>query len=50
VIFDMEEGRPAMGSRSGVPVIGLGDDESALVMIDRGARMLNIWSSACGGP
>ena len=50
MIFDMDEGRPAMGSCSGVPAIGLGDDKGALVMIDRGARMLNIWSSACGGP
>lgn len=32
------------------PVIGLGDDECELVMIDNGASMLKIWSSACGGP
>jgi len=36
-------------SSSECPATGLGDDD-CVVMIDNGARMLKIWSSACGGP
>lgn len=34
----------------GVVFIGVGDGECAVALIERGCRMLNIWSSACGGP
>jgi hypothetical protein len=43
-------GRISIGSHSGVDVKGLGEGEGALVMIERGGKMLKIWSSACGGP
>lgn len=36
-------------SNSMVAVMGLGDDDCADI-IDKGAKMLKIWSSACGGP
>lgn len=34
----------------GVAAIGVGEGECALALIERGCRMLKIWSSACGGP
>jgi len=44
------DGSEPAGSRSGVVVMGLGEGEGALVMIESGGKMLKIWSSACGGP
>jgi len=34
----------------GVFASGLGEGEGALAMTASGGRMVNIWSSACGGP
>jgi len=43
ILLATEEGRGSKGSRSGVlPVKGLAVEEVALVIMDRGARMLNI--------
>lgn len=36
------DGMPSLLSSSGVDVSGLGDDEGALAMTERGGRMLNI--------
>jgi len=43
-------GRTSIISCSGVDVKELGEGEGAFVMIERGGKMLKIWSSACGGP
>ena len=42
--------RPSLLSSSGVVVSGLGEEEGAFAMTERGGRMVNIWSSAGGGP
>jgi hypothetical protein len=34
----------------GVVVVGVGEDECAVALMERGCKMLKIWSSACGGP
>lgn len=44
------EGIPSLLSRSGVDVSGLGVEEGALAITESGGRILNIWSSAGGGP
>jgi hypothetical protein len=43
------EVNPGSGSRSGVERKGLGDGDG-MFMMDKGGRMLKIWSSAGGGP
>lgn len=50
VLLVEKVGRLSNASSSGVRVCGLGDAEGTFVMIDSGGRMLNIWSSDCGGP
>lgn len=45
-----EEGSERAPSGSGVPAMGLDAVVDMPVMMERGARMLKIWSSACGGP
>lgn len=51
ILLVAEEGGDSMRSRSGVvPAIGLADELGAPDMIDRGAKILNILSSAWGGP
>jgi len=47
----VEEGGESIGSHSGfVLAMGLEDELGALDMMDKGARILNILSSAWGGP
>jgi hypothetical protein len=51
ILLVAEEGGESLRSRSGVvPAMGLADELGALVMMDRGARILNILSFAWGGP
>lgn len=50
ILLGVDEGRESKGSRSGVPVKGLAVEEVVLVIMDRGVRILNIWSSDWGGP
>ena len=45
-----EEGSERAPSASGVPAMGLDAVVDMPVMMESGARMLKIWSSACGGP
>lgn len=48
--LEVEAGRPCMFSNSGVRVKGVVDAEGAVGMMERGGRILKIWSSDCGGP
>ena len=42
ILLPAEEGREAKGSCSGVPIKGVVEEEVALDIMDRGARILNI--------
>lgn len=44
------DGGPSIFSSSGVRVNGVVVDEGALGIMERGGRILNIWSSDWGGP
>lgn len=47
----LPEGRPSLLSSSGVEAVsGLGEDEGAFAITERGGRIVKIWSSAGGGP
>lgn len=46
-----ELGKPSMELSSGVVITGVDDDDDlGFVRMESGGRMLNIWSSAWGGP